>query len=275
VSLQSIDRHILGDRPLKLACPNCGETIPADKINIQETLALCPRCDTIFRFDKSAVSTLAQRKGRNLPQPPKLHVHESETGVQIRYRWIENLNGLLIGFAAMFAVGTAVLIAIGLGIMSEGGLGALAVGSLFLLGAMFCLYLLMTVPLNSSIFTLDDEELSHIEEPLYGFDNHRFPRAEVEQVIAKDISGDNSMEGYLNLIAVMHNGTEKKLAQYLKAEHALYIAQVMNEYLTAERVHTADHLFAEDDDSDEAAVPALMNVPDDQDQGDANAARYT
>ena len=46
---------------MQVNCPNCGEKVPADHINIQKMTAVCPACDTIFSFDLPEAETKAKQ----------------------------------------------------------------------------------------------------------------------------------------------------------------------------------------------------------------------
>ena len=59
---------------MRLACPDCGEPIAADNINVNEMVAVCGNCDTVFRFDVPDEKT----KRRKTRQPDRLHVLEED-----------------------------------------------------------------------------------------------------------------------------------------------------------------------------------------------------
>lgn len=180
---------------------------------------------------------VARRKGRKLHKPDKVHVTEDENGVIIRFRWLENLNGLMITVGVMLLLITAVLFAAGIGIIGEGGLGAAIIGFGMLALGLGSIYMFMSIPLDSTVIRLTDETLSHTNEPLYAFDNHQFRREDVHQVIAEDASPDGTMDGYSNLMVIMRDGRKRKLAQFLQTDYALYIVQMLSEYFEEESVY--------------------------------------
>ena len=69
----------------QLSCPNCGESIPPDKINIQQTLALCPACGTVFNFGDDLSPKLAKVKRRKAKQPDQITVTEDDTRLEMRF----------------------------------------------------------------------------------------------------------------------------------------------------------------------------------------------
>lgn len=59
---------------MQVTCPNCGETVPAEHINIQQMVAVCPACDSFFSFDAPA----EKLKRRKVKQPEGLTLEDGE-----------------------------------------------------------------------------------------------------------------------------------------------------------------------------------------------------
>ena len=66
---------------MQLTCPQCGQSVKADHINIQQMAAVCPSCSNVFQFAAEGPK-LKRRKAR---QPRHLQLDESE-GLHIAYR---------------------------------------------------------------------------------------------------------------------------------------------------------------------------------------------
>src|SRR5215813_8819537 len=60
---------------MQVICPNCGEKVTAENINIQKMTAVCAACDTVFPFDLPEVKI----KGRKVKLPTKLTLRDSDT----------------------------------------------------------------------------------------------------------------------------------------------------------------------------------------------------
>jgi len=60
---------------MQVNCPNCGEKVTAENINIQKMTAVCAACDTVFPFDLPE----AKAKRRKVKQPAKLILRDNET----------------------------------------------------------------------------------------------------------------------------------------------------------------------------------------------------
>jgi DNA-directed RNA polymerase subunit M/transcription elongation factor TFIIS len=71
---------------MELKCPNCGEFIPAENINIQEMVALCGKCQHVFAFTRSAIARKTKR--RIPPQPERVRVRSDDDGLELSYRLV-------------------------------------------------------------------------------------------------------------------------------------------------------------------------------------------
>jgi hypothetical protein len=60
---------------MQVYCPNCGEKVTADKINIQKMTAVCAACDTDFPFDLPE----AKAKRRKVKPPAKFTLRDGDT----------------------------------------------------------------------------------------------------------------------------------------------------------------------------------------------------
>ena len=68
-----------------LNCPNCGASVPAENINIQDTLAVCSTCDRVFDFGSKF--TPKKRKPRKIKPPETVELIEQDERYEIQYRW--------------------------------------------------------------------------------------------------------------------------------------------------------------------------------------------
>lgn len=60
---------------MQVACPNCGEKVTAENINIQKMTAVCAACDSVFPFELPETKT----KRRKVKQPTKLTIRDDDT----------------------------------------------------------------------------------------------------------------------------------------------------------------------------------------------------
>ena len=87
---------------MELKCPNCGETIPAENINIQEMVALCGECHHVFEFTRGTVARKAKRHAP--PRPERVQVCADDDCLELSYR-------LVFGPGAKFGLAMATLAA--------------------------------------------------------------------------------------------------------------------------------------------------------------------
>jgi ssDNA-binding Zn-finger/Zn-ribbon topoisomerase 1 len=58
---------------MQMTCPNCGETVSAENINIQQMGAVCPYCDSVFRFELPG-----EKAKRRKIKPREIRVFDSD-----------------------------------------------------------------------------------------------------------------------------------------------------------------------------------------------------
>lgn len=85
---------------MRLVCIECGEPIPAGQINVSDLVAVCPACDTVFRFDLDE----EKPKHRKIKPPEGLVVHD-DASLHLSYEKVfgsEARSSLIgIGFATL------------------------------------------------------------------------------------------------------------------------------------------------------------------------------
>jgi hypothetical protein len=69
----------------QLTCPQCSTRIPASNINVQEKIAVCPACDTVFRFD-TPEATPVKAKHRKVKQPANLTLRDDDEKLEMAFR---------------------------------------------------------------------------------------------------------------------------------------------------------------------------------------------
>jgi len=84
---------------MKLYCPECGQRIAANDINLANSSAVCTACNSVFGFTplleadrarQASSPTLAPANQRPLvPRPPRMHVQDWAGLLTIRWRWFQ------------------------------------------------------------------------------------------------------------------------------------------------------------------------------------------
>ena len=216
---------------MQIHCENCGTTIPGANINIQEKLAVCPACGSVFSFADHLTRQPLRRKTK---PPESLSVTERNDQLEIQFRWRQILKAeehfvtVLAGIGAVVLARLAYAMYEGLDTILE---GMLAVG--FVLGALACVYLILVLLLNKVKLTIDDRSISVRHTPL-PWANHNVRRADVVQVDCTVASynkenPDSEFVDY-NVQVLLHDGNRVTLAA-LRRDLAFYVAQGIEDYL--------------------------------------------
>jgi uncharacterized paraquat-inducible protein A len=232
---------------MQIQCENCGTTIPGPNINIQEKLAVCPQCGSVFSFADHLARPTPARKFK----PPKsLSITEKNNTLHIQYRWMKLLKADEHWFTVVVGMGIVMLGALavemfdGLNSILEGIVGGAAA-----IGALVCLYMFLMVLLNTVSVTIDDRLIRTRHKPL-PMDNKTIKRTDIVGVncaaawYSKD-DPDDELADY-NVQLIHHNGHKHTLVT-LRRDVAFYIAQVIEDYLHGEELP----VDADDESGDE------------------------
>jgi len=71
----------------KISCPSCGNSIPADNINIQDKIAKCGGCHAVFPFQHKLDTLLTARKPKQTALRPEgidLYAYQNELEIALR-----------------------------------------------------------------------------------------------------------------------------------------------------------------------------------------------
>lgn len=221
---------------MQIHCENCGTVIPAANINIQEKLAVCPRCGSVFSFADHLARDAQRRKFK---PPQSLVISETDEALDIRFRWMqilkpeEHLITVLCG-AGAFILGSLAVAVTDHGIESIAE-GVFGIG--FTLAALACLYVVLILLINKVHITLDDDTIRVKNTPLLG--TTRVNRADVVRVECQlawyNREDPNSEFIDYHVRLVCHDGRTVNLVT-LRRDLAFYVAQVIEDYLYGDKI---------------------------------------
>lgn len=217
---------------MELKCPNCGEVILAENINIQEMVALCGACHHVFEFRRS---TVARKAKRRIPrQPERVHLHVDEGFLELSYQFV-------LGSGPMFGL---VMATVGVVVSTLLIINAYATGEptslLFFLGAMtlICTYLFATLVTTTTTISMDDKDLNVSSGPL-PFpirDDKTLGIAEIARITFEETRESNSpLPPSYNVYAELLDGARISVVTSLPRLHAHYIARVLDDHLQEEK----------------------------------------
>jgi hypothetical protein len=214
---------------MQIHCENCNTAIPGPNINIQDKLAVCPQCGSVFSFADHLT-----RKPRKSKPPRNIMIQEQDTQLEIRFRWMQVLKPEEHWFTLLCLAGIGVLGGLaaamfdGMDTVLEGVLG---IG--FVLAAMAALYMVLVILLNQVRVTID-EQMIHAQHKPLPFGNKNVQRRDVVGVTCAVASynrdNPNSETVDYNVQLVRHDGSHVTLVN-VRRDVAFYITQVIENYL--------------------------------------------
>jgi hypothetical protein len=251
---------------MRLTCPECGEAITAEHINIQQMAAVCSACHAVFTFDPASQPP----RKRKVHQPQRVEYRETPDGVALSYRRLhqEDTYGLTlgVGFFAFLLLPTILLLLI----TNAAPIWAVL---LFALWEAFSLYVIATHWFNTTRIAIDDEKLAIDYGPLpwaMAPEEQRIPRGAIRQIELEETKKSREEAGtrrYFNIRARLPDGDNPVLLKGLNEAAAAFIAQELNAELAASPY------------GDDAVVPAAHRLMDDAGEAAASAppaqAAYT
>lgn len=148
---------------MQVNCPNCGEPIAAENINIQKMAAVCSACSTVFPFEILE----SKIKRRKVKQPQQLALRDEVDKLEMAFRTNFRLdkNDSFTGSAIVSFVFTLLTIT-----MTGGALAGdmpFIFPVIFGFVTLFAYYALATIVYNKTHIEMDDESIKVSRKPLF------------------------------------------------------------------------------------------------------------
>ena len=228
---------------MHLNCPNCGEQISADNVNIQKMVAVCSVCDTVFQFD----TPQAKIKRRKVKQPSNLMLNESESlHMAFRTNFRLDKDESFISSAIMSFALTFVTILVTTEFVVGGVPLILPLG--FIIVTLCLYYWLASIVFNKTDIVMDDERITVSRQPL------PTPLIQPVEITLADVvaircveTATSKKEAYdtprYRVWAETADNRQRVIVNDVTEEYAYFLAQRMTEWLS-ERL--TDHIDADD-----------------------------
>ncbi len=220
---------------IQLECPNCGAAIRAEDININQLVAKCNQCHTLFGFD--TMLKQVERHRAEVPLPPGIEAlsYLSELDIQISWRKTSNA-GFFIFFTIFW---NAVLVPFIIIALTQGEWIILLFISLHLLVGLSLLYYTLSVLFNTTYIRVNHQEVVIEHRPLKMpfYPDRRAPVQDIDQLfIDKYVeSRTNNRPNFAYAVrAVLKSNSDKRIPiiKGLKnKEQARYIEQEIERFL--------------------------------------------
>jgi len=214
---------------MQVNCPNCGEKVPAENINIQKMTAVCPACDTVFSFDLPE----DKAKRRKVKQPANLSLRDDHEALQIAFRTnfrLERNEGFLTSAVGAFSMTLVSVVMLGLPRMP------FVLPLVFMLIAVALFYWLALIVVNQTHIQMDEDTIKvtrkHIPNPF----NHGYevPLAGVEAIKYEE-TALSKKEAYdtprYQVWAETEDGGRRIIVNDVTEDYAVFIAQRLEERL--------------------------------------------
>ncbi len=225
---------------MQVTCPNCGEKVTADNINIQKMTAVCAACDTVFSFD---LPEIQKAKRRKVKQPAKFILRDDET-LQMEFRTNFRLdrNGeFLSSGMAGFAMTLVTLLLLGSG-------DAPLILTLTFLGiALSMFYRLALTVVNKTHIEMDEDTIKVTRVPIPNPLNQGYEVSLAgvtaikyeETALSKKEAYDTPR--YL-VWAETTDGVRRTIVNDVTEDYAVFITQRLEERLQEDTERDVSHL---------------------------------
>lgn len=219
---------------MQLICPNCGEKIAAEHINIQRMVAVCPACDTVFAFDAPA----DKAKRRKVKQPEHLTLRDADT-LQMTFRTNFRLdkNETFVSSSVLSFVFTFLTVLLISGYFANDV--PIIMPIVFGLVALASYYLLALTAFNATHIEMRDDTITISRRPLPNpfQQSHQIDLDGVIAILCEE-TPVSRREAYdtprYRVWAEMANGSRQIIVNDVVADYAYFITQCLNERLDAD-----------------------------------------
>lgn len=232
---------------MQIICPNCGEPVSSENINIQRMAAVCPACDSVFQFEVAE----SKIKRRKIKQPQQIASDETDGHLNIafrtNFRLEKNENFLatvMVSFLFTFmtiliatkynAESVPIVIPIGLGLIT-----------------LFLYYSMALMIYNKTHIQVDDEQIKVSRKPLPNvLTQPNIINLSTVSIIRYEETPASKKEAYdlprYNVWAEKVDGNRQVIVSDIVEEYAVFVSQRLNEFLEREDAPDASRLLDDD-----------------------------
>lgn len=218
---------------MMLVCPQCSTPIPADKINMQALIAVCPACHQMFEFGQEVEPEKV--KSKKIERPKRVHLKIEPDHMRLSYDWFTWAGLVIVPTALFWNAVTWTLV--GMVLYSRIWFILLFISGHVALG-LWMMYSAATTLFNHTAIQIDEGVLTVQHGPFPARGNKTLNTPEIEQLFYKQSfpkrklrsRGSNYQLNY-ELFAALSDGTEHTLFQHTDENVVRYIGQKLRRYL--------------------------------------------
>lgn len=226
---------------MQIRCRSCGETVPADDINLDKMLAKCRDCHAVFDFSDQVEGAPAKKRSRaEIALPKGLTVEDLGNDLKITRKWGRSLGCFFFVFALFWnSVVSVFVVGAITGSMKGEGAGFLPIFLIpFVLVGLGTGYAALGLLLNRTVIGLEGGRLSVRSGPIPWPGNKDVETTSIEQLFCIEYESyrQNNVPQYRFAVhAVTREGGKMKLITGMEqAEQALYLEQLLEKHLGIE-----------------------------------------
>lgn len=217
---------------MQLQCTNCKADIPSEDININQLIAKCSQCNTVFEFEQTVRSSPRVRPEIVMPQGIEAYHLLSELNIEVK--WKHSFSSFFAFFTIFW--NAIVFIFVAAAILTGEYTMLLAVGVHLLIGIAL-LYYMLTVIVNTTYITVSNYSMLIEHKPLKlpFYPDRDIPVTEIEQLYVERYvaSTTNNKPNYAFGLYLLKKNEEKiRLLKGLRnPEQARYVEQEVERFL--------------------------------------------
>lgn len=234
---------------MRVSCPSCGATVPAEDVNITRLVAKCRACQAVFSFEPPS-APVAQRQSELAPLvdvalPPGIELHRdapianatsdyrspsaSAGRLRIVRRWFVPQHIFLLLFAIAWNSFMVFWIA---GALSSGaGLAPLLFSTVHVGVGVWVAYKAISGLLNRTVIEVDRGVLTVRHGPIPAAGNRDIAITELRQLFTVEKVGNKGVRSY-ELHAIVSNGPTVTIAKELpEARQALFLERAIEDHV--------------------------------------------
>jgi hypothetical protein len=234
---------------MQITCPNCGQAIRAENINVQELVAVCANCDTVFKF----TAPEEKSKRRKVKQPEQLILRDAEKlEMSFRSNWRLAQNQDFIGIVII--LGMTIFLTVSSVGAAIGGAAPIFIPIVGTLISFFLAYLLGLLVYNQTHIVMDKERISVSRKPLPTLSNQLDISLHGIEAIKCEETPVSKKEGYdlprYRVWAETADGSRRPIVNDVTEEYAYFISQRLNERLheDVDVSRLEDHAYQHEND---------------------------
>jgi len=212
----------------KVNCPSCSEQVPADNLNLQNSVAKCGTCNVIFSIEEDMGSLASKKKIKQevlRPEGIDLFFYKDELDITIQ----QHIHGVdafgisLLPIAAVFSI--LVYFKKGLPIFFP---------ALFIIGSLYYIYKWLNYSKNKTYVEINDRVFSIKHRPNNFKKDKTYLAEDIDQVYLKK-SMENGVDYHLYLLVNAVEGQKhQRILTVNTLSKAKYLEQEIERYLNIE-----------------------------------------